>query len=112
MAFKFFDAQDSTGTSGSIIFRRPIKDHTVQIEVTGSPTAVTVDLEGSLDDGFWTALGTIPLSAQDITDGGSVTHLLNKPIRFVRANLTELTGGTSPTVTVLYEPFDGLYYGN
>jgi hypothetical protein len=31
-------------------------------------------------------------------------HVVDKPVKYVRANLITLTGGTAPTVTVKYEP--------
>lgn len=106
MAFKFLDAVTSTGTSLSMPVRKIIKDHTVQATITGAPTAVTVDLEGSLNDTEWFVLGTHPFTAGELTDTQAMFHVVDKSVRYVRLNLAVLTGGSSPTVTALYEGFE------
>jgi len=99
MAFKLLDAATATGVSESIDFRsrKPI-NHTVQLDYTGSPTVVEIDLEGSLDGDNW-------ISMASHTAGGTpdMFHVTDKMVRHLRVNLTTLTGGTSPTVTVRYE---------
>ena len=106
MAFKFLDAVTTTGASTAKAFSKIVKSHTVQVTVTGSPTAVTVDLEGSLDNITFFQLDTHPFNNGEIPSGKSMFHVINKPVRFVRLNLTKLTGGTAPTVTGLYEGFE------
>ena len=106
MAFKFLDAATSTGASNSIPVRKIMQDHTVQATITGAPSAVTVDLEGSLDGDNWFQLGTHPFTAGELTAAQAMFHVVEKPVRYVRLNLTTLTGGTSPTVTALYEGFE------
>jgi len=70
--------------------------HTMQTAVTGGPSAVTVLLEGSLAAaGPWVTLATSTATA------GDVQTVAGKAVRFVRANLTVLTGGTAPAVTAL-----------
>lgn len=58
---------------------------------TGSPSSFYVDLEGSLDGTNWFSLGTI--------SGASYIVVGDYAVRYVRANLSGLTGGTNPTVT-------------
>lgn len=70
--------------------------HTMQTTVTGTPTGVAVNLEGSLSaSGPW---GTLVAST---STAGDVQTVSGKAVRYVRANLATLTGGTSPTVTAL-----------
>jgi len=70
--------------------------HTLQTSTTGSPTGVTVNLEGSLAaTGPWATLAT------STSTTGDVQTATGKAVRYVRANLTVLTGGTAPTVTAL-----------
>jgi len=70
--------------------------HTLQTSTTGSPTGVTVLLEGSLAAaGPWATLAT------STSTTGDVQTATGKAVRYVRANLTVLTGGTAPTVTAL-----------
>lgn len=70
--------------------------HTLQTSTTGAPTGVTVNLEGSLSaSGPWATL------ASSTSTTGDVQTATGKAVRYVRANLTVLTGGTAPTVTAL-----------
>ena len=70
-----------------------------QIVTTGSPTGLSVTLQGSLDGVNWFAIGSAVTTA--------TLTLLNLasanagPYAFIRANVNTLSGGTTPTVTVL-----------
>jgi hypothetical protein len=65
--------------------------YVVHATATGSPSAISVILQGSLDGENWFTLGT----AQ-----GSPTWVTGKPVRAIRAYLDEMSGGSSPTVSV------------
>ncbi|MCI0403455.1 MAG: hypothetical protein L0212_08030 [Acidobacteria bacterium] len=74
--------------------------HTVQLTVTGAPATCTFELEGTLDD---TAGATaFSLSGSIPCTSSTMFHVVNKPVNFIRGNLTALTGGVSPTVTFQY----------
>ncbi len=90
----------STASSG---LDKVIKDHTIQATITGAPTAVTVDLEGSLDGTTWFILDSHVFTAGELTATAAIVHILGAPVRHIRGNLTVLTGGTAPTVTMLYD---------
>lgn len=92
-------AVTSTGAGSVQDFSVPMSKFTVQTTFTGSPTAVTVVLEGSLDNTFWYPLVGVAASAGELTAGGYAQFSADKPVRYLRANLTVLTGGTTPTVT-------------
>lgn len=73
---------------------------TMQVILTGSPTAAIVVLEGSLDNG--TTYSTI--LTWDIAAGrasGDLVTIAGYGVDNVRARLTTLTGGTVPTVTAI-----------
>lgn len=71
--------------------------HTVQYSFTGTPTAVELYLQGSLDGGTtWNNI-TGPLAVK----GGSIMFVYGY-CPYVRAKVVAITGGTSPTVTVKY----------
>lgn len=70
--------------------------HTMQTTVTGAPAAVSVNLEGSL-----AAAGPWAVLANSTSTTGDVQTATGKAVRYVRANLVTLTGGTSPAVTAL-----------
>ena len=103
MAYRLLDQVTTTVVSSSLIFRKGVEKHTVQITTTGGPSAVTVDLEGSLDGINWALVLTSPLSAAELVAGVAITFIADKTVRYVRLNLPTLTGGSSPTVTALYE---------
>ena len=67
-----------------------------QTVITGAPTGVTVTLEGSLDGTNFFLMDTTTLAT------GEIRFISYKPVMYVRAKLTVLTGGTAPTVTVLF----------
>lgn len=66
---------------------------TWQVIPTGSPSAISTTLEGSIDGNTWTTLDT------STNTSGEVRSVTGKPIRLLRCNLGTLTNGTNPTVT-------------
>ena len=66
MAVKLLNAATATGASATWPVRMKPRNHSVQITITGAPTAVTVDLEGSLDDVTWISLASHIMSATEI----------------------------------------------
>jgi len=106
MAIKLLDAVTATGSGSAFRINALVKTHTIQATITGAPTAVTVDLEGSVDNVTFFQLATHVFTAGELTAQGAMFHVVDKVVRFVRLNLTTLTAGTSPTVTGLYEPFE------
>lgn len=63
--------------------------------VTGVFTALNVNYEGSLDGVNFYQIGT------DATVGNGATFCVDKPCRYVRANITTFTGGTNVSVDML-----------
>lgn len=102
MAVKLLDAATATGASATWAVRMKPRNHTVQITITGAPTAVTVDLEGSLDNTTWVSLASHIMSAAELTATEAMFHVYDKTVRYARVNLVTLTAGTNPTVTVKY----------
>lgn len=68
----------------------------LQTVVTGTPSGVTVTLEGSLDGVHWA-----PALLTSTSTTGDYQGRAGSPVRYIRANLTALTGGTAPTVTAI-----------
>ena len=73
----------------------------VQINLTGDPTAVTVDMEGSLDGSTWASLDTHVVSAGELTAMTALYFVADKPVKYIRANATTVTFSTAGTVSVL-----------
>ena len=106
MAYTLLNAATATGAGVSQKLPATPDKHTVQATMGGTvvATAVTVDLEGSLDDTTFAALASHAFTSAEITAEAAIFHVVNAPAKYVRANLTTLTGGTAPTVTVKYDP--------
>ena len=109
MAHVLLNAAAATGAGSSQKVSQIPSQHTVAATMGGTvvATAVTVDLEGSIDDTTWFQLARHAFSAGEISAEAAMFHVIDKPVRYVRANLITLTGGTDPTVTVKYEPVLG-----
>jgi len=103
MAAKLLDQAAATGASNDWQVRAGASEHTIQSTCTGSPTAVTTEFEGSLDGTTWYQLAEHKWTSNEITAQASMFHVSSKLITHTRINLSTLTGGTSPTVTCLYE---------
>lgn len=67
---------------------------TFQVVTTGGPATCTLNVQGSLDNINW-----FDLSGNQTCTSSLMFHVVNKPVQYVRINLSALTGGTSPTVT-------------
>jgi hypothetical protein len=85
-----------------------LSKHTIQIDVSGGPSGCTVKLEGS-NLGPEANSGAGPTDSQYFSLSGDVTctsntmvHVVNKSVRTVRANRTVWTGGTTPSLSVVY----------
>ena len=102
MAALLLNAATATGAGSSVRMNRKPSAHTIQAVMGGTvvATAVTVDIEASLDKTTWFALVSHAFSAGEITAESAMFHLADMPTKYLRANLTTLTGGTAPTVTV------------
>ena len=76
--------------------------HTLQLENVGTPATCTVQLEGCVNDPTDTACWEI-LSAPNVNCiTTKMFHVISRPVRHVRANLTALTG-TAATVLAVAE---------
>jgi hypothetical protein len=76
-------------------------EHTMIAGCTGStpgPFGASIALEGSHDGVTWISLSGISFSTGSIT-GETGTSVGSALVRYVRANLTGIFGGTAPTVT-------------
>lgn len=76
--------------------------HSFQVSLNGSPSAVTVRIEASIDDVDFNCIAEHTLSAVELTNNSALFHIINKPIPVLRANITKLDGGVSPEVSVYY----------
>lgn len=109
--FKALAAVTATGAGTALDLGLPMPIHSMQVKHTGSPSAVVVNLEGSLDGVNFIALTAWDSSVQansDIVTASAFagTNLRGYPVvKFIRANLATLTGGTAPTVMAVIGSF-------
>lgn len=66
----------------------------------GSVTALTIDLEGSLDNSKWFTLGSNAYVAAELTAKASMYHVINKFVKYIRGNVTTLTKTGTVSINV------------
>ena len=101
-----FAAQTTTGTLSGVHVRTgdggyPV-DHSVVLIVTGSPTGCAFQLEGSTDNSNWFNIGDTSETAEGDCTSSFIYHISGKLVRYIRPNLITLSGGSSPTVRLIY----------
>lgn len=89
-----FAALTANGSTGAADLGTACRTFTFQSVTTGTPTSFTLTYQGSLDNVNWFTLGSSTAAA------GDAQFVIDKPAQYVRATLSALTGGTSPTITV------------
>lgn len=109
LPFVSLSAAGAAGPGISVDLNGTSNEFTLVTTVTGSPSSVNVNLEGSHDNVNWfgivssTSIGSQVVLSTEVTSGqpvGSTPDATYKPhARYVRAHLVSLSGGTSPTVT-------------
>lgn len=95
MARKVLEAATGTGLGDSVTYRKAPLTWTIQIKHTGSPTSVILDIEGSINGVDYVQIVQHTVAASD-----DMFHISGKSITSIRPNVTTLSGGTSPTVSV------------
>lgn len=112
-----FDAQDSTGIGNSFNLETEysgnntgiLKDFTCVgiLGGTANATAVTVNIEGSIDNANWFTLASHTFRSEEITVGQAMFHVIGKPTLDIRGNLKKMVGGTVPTLTLTVVAHNG-----
>jgi hypothetical protein len=88
-------ASNATGPGSSFYLNSLLSKHTWTISVTNTPSSISTNLEGSIDNSSWYVLDT------SISNTTEMRHVVNKPILYLRANITALvTNGSAPVITV------------
>lgn len=98
-----FGTLTAAGTSFPVDLAMAAQNHSVQVITAGTPATCSIQLEGTLDDPIPAGgAAWANLSGAQTCTSSTVFHVAGKPVRGVRVNLTALTGGTNPSVTVKY----------
>jgi hypothetical protein len=87
----------ATNTATLDVGRALPSNHAVLAVVTGGPATCTISLQGTIDGVTWDTISSATTCTSSV-----YFYASGKPVSGIRANLTALTGGTSPTVTVYY----------
>lgn len=98
-ASRIYGPVSTTGPDSSILVQSLVGWHQVSWVVTGSPAACTVKIEQSPDNVTWSDL----IANQTCTSAGSSAISANLLPYYIRINVTALSGGTNPTIIVIYE---------
>ncbi len=103
-AFVSLDGARDLGPGQERQLQATTAHHTMAVTLTGEPLNCEVTLEGSHDGYGWFPIGTLQLA---LTGGLKTTQSTGALFNHVRANLTKLEGGNSPTVTASIASADG-----
>lgn len=98
LPFESLDAVGSTGPGAARDLEGSRKVHTLVVSATGTPSTVTAELQGSHDGVNWFNMGSASVNSPAANQGASVSNA-EHVARYVRANLTQLSGGSTPTAT-------------
>ena len=101
---KFIDGLTSATTGNSHALNVPSGKMTVEVSFTeGAATtcsALTIDIEGSLTGNSWFALASHTLTSGERTAKAAMFHVVDKPVLYIRGNITTLTKTGVNNVTV------------
>lgn len=92
-----FSALSANGSTAAFDTGAIMNTHTMACTPTGAPTTANMVLEGSMDSTSWYTLVTTQACTAFIAGFG-----VDKPARYIRATLSGLAGGTTPSVVIKY----------
>lgn len=93
-----FVALTATGNTATFDVGKALpSNHAVLAVVTGGPATCTISLQGTIDGVTWDTISNATTCTSSV-----YFYVSGKPMSGIRASLTVLSGGTSPTVTVFY----------
>jgi hypothetical protein len=92
-----------TDATEGALFAMPHKyrEFTCQVSVTGSPAAVTVQLRGNLSGTTTDVMAEYSFDASHLAAGFAIFGVTSMPAYNISGKVTTLTGGTSPSVSMV-----------
>lgn len=96
------DAVKETGAGDSIKLTSPQANHGIEILFggLGTITSCTIDLEGGISGKIFQALSSYSCITTDFIAGGAISHIANKVVETIRANVTAYASGSKATSTL------------
>ena len=100
--YLLLDAVTSTGAGTAKVVKQAYKSWGCDVEITGSPTAVVVRVEGNQGTTIFdpTGMAEFTMDAGQLAAGIGTFEIVEHTVKNIRGNLITLTGGTAPTVTL------------
>ena len=95
--FTLLNATTTTGAGSVFNSLYPYNHWLCDIDTTGSPTSITVRIDGNATGDSFDTTG---LASETCTASKCSFAIADQPAKNVRAVITTFTGGTNPTVTV------------
>lgn len=90
-------AKTATGAGTAEPMKVPLSDFTCHVTWGGTaPTNTVVTLEGSIDNTTYATLSTMTITAS-----GTMWHIANKPVNYIRGNYVSKSGGDGTTAVTL-----------
>lgn len=103
------NAATTTGPGAAVDLVTPRRSVRMTTTVTGAPSTVVVNLEGSLDGTTWTVLGASAGTAVVNNRPGSpytdTVTSVGPEVRYVRGNVVTLTGDSSAACSPIAGPW-------
>ncbi|MBF0399959.1 MAG: hypothetical protein HQL90_04255 [Magnetococcales bacterium] len=117
MSVRLLDGVTATGASSAVKVKNAMQ-HAVQANFTnsgGSVTALTVDLEGTINNqgeidaatAVWFQLASHAFTAGELSAQAAQFTVAVGPERYIRANITTLTETGTTAVYVRHQAYDG-----
>lgn len=89
------DAVESTAAVSVVQRGAPAVTATFSVITAGAPSGCTLKILGSID-----GTNFFDLSGDQTCTSSLMFHIVDRPVRWMKGQLTALSGGTSPTVNV------------
>jgi hypothetical protein len=103
-AVKFIDGVTAVGTGHTHQLVTPSGKFTVEASFTlGSATtcdSLTIDIEGSITGNNWFAIASHSFTSAERSAAAAMFHIVDKPIAYLRGNVTTLTKTGANDVTI------------
>ena len=91
------NAVTGTGAGDTMDIECVLSQFTCVVKWGGTtPTNTVVRLEGSIDGTVWGSLAEVTVTAT-----GTMFHIVNKPVQFIRGNYVSKSGGDATTAVTL-----------
>jgi hypothetical protein len=101
VAVKLLNAAVATGDGPVFNLEFPQLAAAVQAEITGTPTQAVINLLALLDGGTWDTLCVLDTN-QGYASGEISPLIVLAPIRQIKGNISTLTGGANPSVSLYF----------